>query len=137
MLIAWLVVLTIWLWLLTAKLCRRKRRFRVVIVGCWRIAGMDYLLLSNVAVLRANGAVTPLASSEFTLVVSGPGVDVPVPEWAPEGTQAAVQISGEEGTIYTEVTSALFPDVEPLVHAFAIENPAVTIVGNWTRVTAP
>lgn len=98
---------------------------------------MDYLLLSNVAVLRVNGAVTPLASSEFTLVVSGPGVDVPVPEWAPEGTQAAVQISGEEGTIYTEVTSALFPDVEPLVHAFAIENPAVTIVGNWTRVTAP
>jgi hypothetical protein len=115
-------------------------RSRGKIVGQWRLCimnGNEFLLLSGVAAKRANGAVEPLETSEFQLTVAGPGEDVPIPEGVPADTQAAVLITGEEGTIETVVTSSLYPDAEPLYYSVAIANPVTEIVGNWTRWAAP
>ena len=125
------------LWYVVAwMLDRPKRRFRVRIVGTWR-RKMDYLLLSGVGAKKASGKVVPLAQSEFTLQVAGPGLDVPVPDWAPSDTQAAVQITGDEGTIETLVTAAAYADAIPLSYVVVIKDPVTDIVGNWTRVAAP
>ena len=128
----WLLALT----LVVLLLYWHYRRVRAAIVGTWR-RYMDYLLLTGVGAKRANGKVDPLAASDFTLVVTGPGADVPVPEWAPAGTQAAVLINGDEGTITTDVTAALYPDALPLWYTVDILNPVTDIVGNWTRVAEP
>jgi hypothetical protein len=113
----------------------RRRRISVKLVGTLEVRIMavsastsQYLFLKDIAIQLASGTLEPLDVVDCHVEVEGPAIAVAVPDWAPDGTQFAFDVTAR-GTVYLSVTTAKEPTLEPLTFTVDVDDPAIAIVG--------
>lgn len=97
---------------------------------------VQYLFVKDVAIVTVCGVLAPLAAEDCHVEVSGPAVAMPVPDWAPEGTQFAFDVTAR-GTVIIDITTAKNPDLVPLEFVIDVDDPDREIVGNLIVADAP